>query len=148
MVIAKTYSQIITEGLGFVGGPRIADKLLKKTAQELGVWEGPNGVQAGLLNQMYRLTNVIHVGDRGWQSTPYELARKNVLNADDVGEVESAICFFTVSSQMFRKNQVLDLVGGAMKLWGAQIVSLNSTEYLSTLPVSTATVNTGVRVVA
>ena len=96
------------------------------------------------MNQLYRLTNVIHVGERGWQSTPYEIARKNVLTPADASEVESAIVFFGVSSQMFRKNQVEDLVGGAMKLWGAQITSLNSTEYLNTLPALTAPVNIGV----
>jgi hypothetical protein len=148
LVIAKTYAQLITEGLGLVGGARIADKLLKKTAQDMGVWEGQTGVQNGLMNQIYRLTNVIHLGERGWQSTPYEIARQNVLTKDDVSEVEAAICYFILASLMMRKSQAKDLMGDAMKLWGAQIVSLNSTEYLSTLPVSTATVNTGVRVVA
>lgn len=146
--IAKAFSSIYSEGLGFAGGPRIADKMLRKVSQELGVWEGPTGVQNGLIAEIHRLTNVLAVGKNGWEMLPYHVAKKTVLNADDAAEIDAALVFFGLGSVMFRRAQVADLVGGAMKLWGAQIESLSCTEYMNSLRTSTAGASSGVMAVA
>lgn len=142
--IAKTFSSIYGQGLGMLAGPRIADKLLKKISIEMDVWEGPTGVQAGLVSEIHRLTNVLTVGKSGWETLPFGVAKsKGIIDSDDAAEVDAALIFFTVCSVMHRKSDVPGILGGAMKLWGAQIESLNSTEYINFLTKSTPAEHSG-----
>lgn len=145
--IAKTFSAIYSEGLGIVAGPRIADKMLRKVSTDLGVWDGPAGVQAGLVAEIHRLTNVIAVGKKGWETVPFDEAKeRGILHADDAAEVNAALTFFTVISVMQKKAELPRVLGGAMKLWGSQIESLSCTEFMNSLRTSTAAENTGVTV--
>lgn len=145
MVIAKTFSAIHALGLGHISGPRVSAKLLKNVAEEMGTWEGTGGVQAGLMGEIYRLTNVVMPGEKGWQTMPYEDAIKaKMLDAEDASEVENAITFFTVAWSMHRKTVRAIYVQGAAELWGGQTTSLNCTEFAASLTTSTAPVNSGV----
>lgn len=144
MTIAKSFSRIHGSGLGVIAGPRVADKILRDVAKEDGVWDTPDGVRSGLVNEIQRLTNVLRVGDKGWESLPYEQAKKQeVISAEDASEVDAAIAFFTLASAMHRKQDLPALLGGAASLWGAQITSFNSSEFMSSLKASTAPENTG-----
>src|SRR5271154_5947554 len=71
LVIAKTFSAIYAEGLGIIAGPRVADKMLRKVAKDMGVWDTKGGVQDGLIAEMHRLTNVVCAGKRGWEALPF-----------------------------------------------------------------------------
>lgn len=138
MVIAKTFSSIYGEGLGSIAAPRIAANLLRDRAKEMGILDGPDGVQTGLIGEIRRLTNVILPGDDGW--TPIPLAdaeRMAKITSDDVAEVMNAAAFFIVASAMHRRNELSGILGGAARLWSAQVSSLNCTEYAATLPKST-----------
>lgn len=147
--LARTYASIFALGLGPVAGPRVADKLLKKTSMDIGVWEGPDGVQAGLVSEIHRLTNVITVGDNGWETVPFGFAKQNkLLNDADIAEVEAAITFFIAISAMHARAKLADFLETASSLWGAQITSLNCTEYANSLQIPTAAASTGVRAVA
>src|SRR5690348_319822 len=55
LVISKTFAQMHAEGLGNLAGPRVADKLLRATAEQLGTWPD---VKSGLVAEIHRLTNV------------------------------------------------------------------------------------------
>ena len=68
LVISKTFAAIFSQGLGAVAGPRIAYLMLKKTAEDMGLWAGPAGVGAGLMNEMIRLSNVIMPDEKGCKS--------------------------------------------------------------------------------
>ena len=146
LVMAKTFSSIYNEGLGVTAGPRIAALVLKRVSENMGIWEGESGVRNGLVNEMRRLTNVIAPGENGWQSIPLQEAiNKNLIDEDELSEVENALTFFTVAYRLHRKAEREAILNGASRLWGGQIESLNSTEYMSSLQTSTTDVNFGTK---
>jgi hypothetical protein len=148
LVISKAFATIYSEGLGFVAGPRVAAMLIRRVAEELKAWDGPEGVQVGLVAEMRRLSNVLAPGARGWETIPLqEAVDKGFINADDASEVENAIAFFTVASCMHRRAELRDVLEGSSKLWGAHITSLGCTEYSASLPTSTKDVTTGARAI-
>lgn len=145
--IAKAFSAIYTEGLGPVAGPRIADKMLKKVAMELEVWEGHSGVQNGLVNHIQHSTNILMIGKAGWEMVPYYDAKAGgLIDAEDASEVDAAVTFFILASAMHRRTELKGILDGAMSLWGAQTESLNCTDYLTSLRTSTARESSGATV--
>lgn len=135
--ISKSFAAIWTSGLGIVSGPLVADKILREISQDMEIWEGDNGVQKGLMEEIYRLTNVMVIGDDGWTMLPYKIAKRDKLSAEDALEVEAAIVFFILISATQRRNQVRSILNSAMALWGAQIESSNATEFVNFLRTST-----------
>lgn len=143
LVISKTFAAIHSEGLGNVAGPRVADKLLKMTAEQLGIWKD---VQTGLVAEIQRLTNVLVQGDDGWELMPFHDAKKQgLLEPEDAAEVEAAVTFFTVASSMYRREIRALMLAGAAELWGAQISSQNCTDTLTSLQTSTEAANSGAK---
>lgn len=144
MEIAKTFSAIYGEGLGMLAGPRVAANVLKKVATELNRWDGPAGVERGLMAEIRRLSNVIAPSGNGWAPLPFDQAvKQGLLDAADVAEVENAIVFFTVVSFMHRRAEVREILEGAAQLWGAQVESSSVTEFTASLPISTPPENSG-----
>lgn len=142
--VGKAFSSIYSGGFGIIGGPRIAAKMLQKVASEMGRWDGPNGVKNGLVAEAHRLTNVLVPRDKGgWETVPFEEARKTVLEKSDVSEIEGAIAFFTVVSLIHRLADLEEVMSGAGRLWGAQTTSLDFTEFTNSLPTSIETANSG-----
>jgi hypothetical protein len=140
----KTHAALTVFGLGPIDGPKCCDKLLKQMSKDLRMWDGPSGVEAGLVAEIQRLTNVIAVGKNGWETLPYGVAiQQGILNAADKSEVDAATVFFIVSSVTIHRAQLKDWLEGANSLWSAQLTSLNSTEYMNSLPTATTSANTG-----
>jgi hypothetical protein len=144
LVIAKTFTAIYTEGLGAIGGPRIADKMLKRVAEQLGVWDTPDGVERGLVNEMRRLTNVVFPGNRGWDSLMFDDAVKNgAMDEADAVEVLASLTFFTVASCMHKRGDLQAVLSGGMSIWGARIESSSCTEFMRSLPTSIVAASSG-----
>jgi hypothetical protein len=144
--IGKTFATIYSEGLGAVAGPRIANKALKDISKELGMWDGPTGVERGLVAEIRRLTNVIAPGERGWEMIPFDDPRVKIcLDPHEISESEGAITFFTVAWCMHLRQQSEEMLPGAMQLWAAQITSSNCTVFLNSLPTLTADANSGAK---
>jgi len=140
LVIAKTFASIHQEGLTVIAGPRVSYLMLRDIAQKSGSWDGPGGVQAGLINEMRRLTNVVMPGERGWHVVPFQNAiDREMLDDEEVAEAEGAIVFFTCVVAMHRKAVAMAMVDGLNDLWGTRTTSSNSTEFAGSLPTSTAT---------
>lgn len=141
LVISKTFAALHMEGLGPTAGPRVAALMMKRIAVESGVWEGPAGIETGLMAEVRRLTNVV---------TPHglvpmqEAVEQKMFSPQDLSEVENAIAFFIVSSAMHRRNVLEAILDGVAELWGGHTTSLNCTAYAASLPKSTAPVTTGV----
>lgn len=149
MVIAKTFSSIYTGGIGIASGPAIAAMLLKKNAQDIGGEGYLAEVNAGLIEEVHRLTSVVVLGENGWENIPFaEACKKQLIDDDERGEVENALAFFTVASCMHRKEHLPGVLGTACELWGARVVSSNCTEFATSLPTSTSKENTGAKVTA
>jgi len=137
LIIGKTFASLISEGLSFVSGPRVAAMMLKKIAQDAGVWEGRDGINNGLMAEIRRLSNVVIPSTSGWQTMPFQDAiDKKAMDDEDVAEVEGLITFFICASAMSRKSEIGPVLE-RMRLWGALTTSLNSTEYAASLPTST-----------
>lgn len=144
LVIAKTFAAIYGEGLGPIAGPRVAAKLLKKIATDMGAWDGPEGVEVGLVNAINRLANVLVPTANGWETLPYHDAfRQGTIGAEDASEIGNALAFFTVAYSMHRREERRSILEGASKIWGSQITSSNCSEFASSLPKSTATASSG-----
>ena len=138
LVIAKTFSAIYGEGLGYMAGPRVAAKLLRTVAEATGQLEE---VQQGLIGEIRRLSNFIVPGQ---SSIPLEdAARTKKISDEDLEEVDNAITFFTVASSMHRREELRMVMLGASRLWGARTTSSNCTEFAASLSTSTAAESTG-----
>lgn len=143
--VSMAFTRIMSGGHGSVGGPRVADKLLRKSAESLGVWAGPDGMEKGFWAEVQRLTVVFVQTDAGWEIIPWYEARTDieVLEKEDVSEVEAALAFFMLASLMHRRSVLKDMLDVAMGLWGAGTTLLDSTAYQSTLPTLTKGESTG-----
>jgi hypothetical protein len=142
--ISKAFAQVYSEGLGTLAGPRVAHLLLKKIAIEDQVWEGIEGVENGLMNEIIRLSNFISPGDHGWGTLPlYEAIRQQKLDEEEVSEVLNALVFFTLTSLMHKKDERARTFAGVMHFWRAQTTLLDSTAFLASLPTSTPDAPTG-----
>ena len=154
--ISKTYAALISQGLGIVAGPRIADKLLRQISTELGMWDsdvrsGRIGVKQGLIEEIHRLTNVTAPAKdgRGWGDYQYQEAKDaGLIDADDASEVDAALVFFTVVSHMERHRDVKAILEGATKLWGARVEYSSFTELRASLQTSMRDENSGVTAAA
>jgi hypothetical protein len=141
LVISRAFTAIYTHGLGPVTGPRVAALMLKQEAQTLGIWER---TQASLMAEIHRLTNVMAVGKNGWETMPFDVARRNgTLDDDAAAEVENCVVYFTCASSIHLKAELAVAREGLSTLWNAQTTSLNATEYMNSLRTSTREENTG-----
>jgi hypothetical protein len=141
LVISRAFTAVYTNGLGPVTGPRVAALLLKQEAQTLNAWER---TQQSLMAEIYRLTNVIAPGENGWETMPFDIAKKRgILNPDTAAEVENCIVYFTCASSIHLRAEMAVALDGLRTLWGAQTTSSNVTEFMRSLPTSTPEENTG-----
>jgi len=146
LVVSKAFSEIYTQGLGVTSGPRIAALMLRRAAKDLDV---EAEVETGLINEMKRLTNVIVPGQNGWETLPFEQAVSGGwIDDESASEVENALAFFSLASAMHRRTEREPILTAAAALWGGQITSSPLTEYIRSLPISTATGNSGVTTTA
>lgn len=144
IVISKTFAAIFSQGLGAVAGPRIAYLMLKKTAEDIGLWAGPAGVGVGLMAEIIRLSNVMMPDKNGWKSIPLQSAiDKGMLDSETIAEIEGELVFFTCVSMMNKRNQVEPIMETVNGLWGSQTTSLNSTEFMNSLRISTEEESSG-----
>jgi hypothetical protein len=144
VVISKTFAELYGEGLGVMAGPKIAALMLRKIAQESRSWEGPSGVQAGLVAEMRRLANVMLPSPQGWVSYPLQSAiDSRLISEDEIAEVDNLMTFFICNSAVHRRSTLLELLERLADLWGTSTTSLNATAYLGSLRTSIADASTG-----
>lgn len=143
-VLARTFTVIVSM-YSEVSGPRVALMTLREVAEQLGM---KDDVEAGLIPEIRRSTNMIvpREDGTGYETVMFQMALdRRMLSDEDVSEVENALVFFTVYSAMLKRQQRMEMLDGAAKMWGAQVSSLNVTEYAASLKTSTESENTGVR---
>lgn len=142
--IMLAFTRVMSGGYGTIGGPRAAHRVLEKISRERDIWDGPTGVKAGLINEIYRNSMLMHVGANGWESIPFEQAKKLALiSPEDAEEVEGGLVFFMLGWFGHRRTLRQRMLEAAMGLWDAQIIWLNSTDYLNSLTISTADASSG-----
>ncbi len=145
-LITKTAVAMYGDGLAPGACSRICALALRSTAQEMDAGGGDtyrSGAES-LLQEIWRLTNVLMPGPRGWETVPFhEVIHNNTLEEEQIKEVQNILSFFTVASWFHRESERKDIYE-ILKKFGAQIVSSNVTEFSSSLPTSTAPGTTGV----
>lgn len=137
LLISKTFAAIYTEELNVVSGPRVAALMLRRVAENLGIWEGPDGIKVGLMAEIRRLSNVVLPGPDGWITMPFETAlQKKLLTEDDQSEVEGAIVFFILASAVHSRRDIGSVLESLRRLWGIRITRSNATDYSVSLQTS------------
>jgi hypothetical protein len=150
------YAQIWSDGDIRFGGAQTANKVLRDVSKNMPgsaagttLWDAPDGVQAGLVNEMYQRTNILCIGQNGWETVTFDQAKKHKrISAQDAEEVDAAVTFFTLVSVLNRRSTAQMILDMCITLWGASTTSLNVTEYRSTLPTSIDAETTGAKIPA
>ena len=142
--LSKTFANLFSQGLGVLASPRIAYLALKSISEEMGVWAGPQGVNAGFVNEFVRLSNVVKTGKNGWETVPLHVAmQKGIIDEESSREVLSAITFFTLIALMNRPKQTEVMMEAVNGLWQTETTYLDFTEFLNSLKTLTEEENTG-----
>lgn len=147
--ISKAFTAIYAEGLGTTGGPRVAAMMLRKISEDMGQWEGAEGVEAGLMNEIRRLSNVAVLGPGGWTQMPLQDAvDQDFFSEDERSEVENVLVFFMVASAMHLRKELDGVIAIASRLWQARAESRSFTDFRNSLPISTLVASPGETVTA
>ena len=141
--LGKVFSQCfdsINQAHLALTAPQLAYPALKTMTIKAGNWEE---VKKGLINEIVRLTNVLVIGEKGWESIPLDLAiKREILDEDEESEVLSALTFFTAICRVAPKDLRMSFLemAGSLRSW--ELTSLDSTEYLNglTIPVKAVTI--------
>jgi hypothetical protein len=144
-LLTQTLSSLYAHGVGPSMSPRIALRALRDTAKDI---DQNTDVSINLINEIYRLTNVIMPASNGgpWTSVPYfEVKSKKLVDDQILSEAENAIVYFIVASALHLRSELEMAFQGLVGIWKAETTSLSPMEYIHSLPTSTPTVNTGER---
>jgi hypothetical protein len=141
-IIARTFQRIHTH-FGNIAGVQVAALIMREIAAQ-DAYPNPVTGNPPFLAEVYRLTNVMVPGGRGYEAIPYEDAlRLGKINEEDAAEIDNALVFFTVASSMYRRAVLPVMLAGAMRLWSALTTPLNCMEWAASLKTSTTAENTG-----
>lgn len=133
--ISMAFSKIYKVNLDGLAGPRVAALFLKSAAIEIGMWEGAQGVENGLLGEIVRLSNVVmpNPNGPGWVVKPmYNALAENLLSESEKSEVLGIQSFFTLAYHMHQKKWRTQVLAG-LDLWLTHTTSLNVTEFCASL---------------
>ena len=138
LLLSKVVSSMYREGLAPGIAARNGLRMIRRVAIEMGVMEE---VDRELLQEIWRLTNVIADG----KVTPFVIAENDpsILDKEDAAEVKNFICFFTSASWVHKRAELDEVLYPMLRDSGAQIVSLNSTEFMNSLTTSNVPGTTG-----
>jgi len=142
--LGKVFSQCfdsINQAHLALTAPQLAYPALKTMTIKAGNWEE---VKKGLINEIVRLTNVLVIGEKGWESIPLDLAiKREILDEDEESEVLSALTFFTAICRVAPKDLRMSFLemAGSLRSW--VLTSSDSTEYLNGLTIPVKAVTTG-----
>lgn len=143
LLISKTFTAIMTEGLSVIAGPRVAGNILRDIAIRSNQWDGANGGST-LLNEMVRLSNVAWPGENGYEQIPlHTLIERKMISDRDRKEVVGAIVFFTVNSAIHRRQVLTGVLDKLTDLWGTRTFSSDITAFIDSLRTSTRAGSTG-----
>lgn len=142
--LGKVFSQCfesISNAHLALSAPQLAYPALKSISKAAGTWDR---VQFSLLNEIIRLTNIIHPTENGYESLPMDVAvKRGILDEDTESEVLSSLVFFTAISRvapMELKTSFLEMAG-SLRNW--ELTSSNSMEYMNSLKTLNPIVPTG-----
>jgi hypothetical protein len=146
-VLAATKSALAGKGSHYLrsAGPRIAALTLRdegrKDAAARGSFDPDGNIvdndTLALLAEIKRLTMILCAGPNGWDLLPVDAAiAAGKLDAEDWGEAESSIIFFSCHYAMAKKADRNSTAEAMAYLLDASITSSTPTELIGSLPTS------------
>jgi hypothetical protein len=147
-LITRTAVGMYSDGLAPGACARIAALAMRATAKDMDGSSGDTHRRAAesLLQEVWRLTNILMPGLRGWETVPFHnVIQEKTLDDEQVSEVQNILAFFTVVSWFHRESERTDIYQ-MLRIYGAQTVSSNVTEYSASLPISIPGATTGATV--
>lgn len=144
LLLGEVMAKVYGKGFGVGMSGRLALLLVKQLAAE----EGEDylaDVQAGLINEIDRLTSIIVLDPAtGWGPMPISIAAKNDIISDrEYKEVISNAVFFTAVSWLQTPKEQKGYVFPMMRIYNAQIVSSTATDFTNSLKMSMPAESTG-----
>lgn len=134
VLLGNLFTNFVTQ-VGPLGSARVAAMMLRsrlKKAQAEGLPDGPT-----IVDEIQRLTVVIHNVGGQWKTTPLEVAfKQGVIDPDEYREVEGEVVFFTVSSAIQKANLIAPTVGTVIKMYDGQLTSSSVTAFRDSLQTS------------
>lgn len=142
--IARVFTKLYDGGIGIMSGPRVAYYVLRDLCTQNDTWTGTNGIENTLCNEIWRLTNVLMPGQRGWEIVPFaDVVNRKMLSPREIDEVKNILVFFTVNFSMHKIAVMRAIMSLSRGMWEAQSSSLNCTEYRNFLATQTEAENSG-----
>ncbi|CAM3303739.1 hypothetical protein [Klebsiella variicola] len=134
VLLGNLFTNFVTQ-VGPLGSARVAAMMLRsrlKKAQAEGLPDGPT-----IVDEIQRLTVVIHNVGGQWKTTPLEVAfNQGIIDPDEYREVEGEVVFFMVSSAIQKANLIAPTVGTVIKMYDGQLTSSSGTAFRDSLQTS------------
>ncbi|MEQ0522801.1 hypothetical protein ABLV56_13330 [Klebsiella sp. JB_Kp029] len=134
VLLGNLFTNFVTQ-VGPLGSARVAAMMLRsrlKKAQAEGLPDGPT-----IVDEIQRLTVVIHNVGGQWKTTPLEVAlNQGIIDPDEYREVEGEVVFFMVSSAIQKANLIAPTVGTVIKMYDGQLTSSSVTAFRDSLQTS------------
>ncbi|EIT0968346.1 hypothetical protein L1G44_001508 [Escherichia coli] len=133
ILLGNLFTKFISQ-VGGLGAARIAAMMLRQSlkAEIDNGRTGPN-----IVDEIQRLTVVIHNVGGQWKTTPLEVAfKQGVIDPDEYREVEGEVVFFMVSSAIQKANLIAPTVGTVIKMYDGQLTSSSVTAFRDSLQTS------------
>lgn len=133
VLLGNLFTKFISQ-VGGLGAARIAAMMLRQSlkAEIDNGRTGPN-----IVDEIQRLTVVIHNVGGQWKTTPLEVAfNQGIIDPDEYREVEGEVVFFMVSSAIQKANLIAPTVGTVIKMYDGQLTSSSVTAFRDSLQTS------------
>lgn len=133
ILLGNLFTKFISQ-VGGLGAARIAAMMLRQSlkAEIDNGRTGPN-----IVDEIQRLTVVIHNVGGQWKTTPLEVAfNQGIVDPDEYREVEGEVVFFMVSSAIQKANLIAPTVGTVIKMYDGQLTSSSVTAFRDSLQTS------------
>lgn len=134
VLLGNLFTNFVTQ-VGPLGSARVAAMMLRsrlKKAQAEGLPDGPT-----IVDEIQRLTVVIHNVGGQWKTTPLEVAfNQGIIEPDEYREIEGEVVFFMVSSAIQKANLIAPTVGTVIKMYDGQLTSSSVTAFRDSLQTS------------
>lgn len=148
-LLAYTKANLAAEGIYYQmdSGPRIAAMVLRDKARQEAELRGeaedsgkPSAKAAdALFEELKRLTTILGPTPNGWQTLPVDAAlQAGILSRDEWDETLSAIVFFTSHYALARSAERRGIGQATASVLKASVTSSPLSEYVASLPKSTA----------
>lgn len=140
LLFSQAFSKMIESGIQVTAGPRVAGMVLK----DLATTQGNKEAYDAIIAEIKRTSTVIKGGTDGFVGKNMSSAvAHGDIDEDDLAYIESTICFFILTSAMWRGEKLAASLAFMRGLWGVQTTFLSCTDYISSLRTSTTDESSG-----